>query len=249
MKICKYVLVGILVTSILGGGAKNSYAEDDARTTTTGEVTFIQDESETGPLDPSNPDPENPIIPDEPNGTPGPLSIDYVSQFRFGSQFISGRDKTYNVILDTVTVSGGGKEDRPTFVQVTDNRGTNAGWKLQVQQGAQFTAIVDDEAVNLKGAEISMTNSQIITTGDNKAEAPTPNAEIILTPGTDEVPGDLNDVLGAKADEGMATWINTFGTIETGEESVTLSVPGISSKAKDAKYTTKLIWVLSDTPA
>lgn len=249
MKVSKLALVGILSTSMLAGGAQISYAVDGGSVPTIGDVTFKEDTTITEPLDPSNPDPDKPITPEEPNGTNGPLSIDYVSQFHFGEQFISAKDETYNVKLDKLKDFQGNTVERPTFIQVTDNRGTNAGWKVQVQQGAQFSTKVGPTDVELEGAVISLENSTLVTTADNKAAAPTAAAGVVLVPGTSTTAGPLQDVVTAGTDKGMSTWINSFGTEATGEESVTLFVPGTSAKVKDGKYTTQLTWVLSDTPA
>lgn len=246
MKLSKLALVGILSTSILAGGVQISYAADGGTVNTTGDVSFIEDNELTSPLDPTNPDTDKPVEPLTPNGTEGPLSIDYVSQFHFGEKVITSKDATYYASLDQLKDFSGDAIARPNFVQVTDNRGTNAGWKLQVQQGAQFSTAED---VELKGASISMENSNVVTTLDNLAAAPTGNTGITLVPGTETEAGALQDVMTAGVDEGMSTWINSFGTETTGAESISLSVPGTSSKVKDAKYTTDLTWVLSDTPA
>ena len=47
-------------------------------------------------------DPENPEDNNHEDGTQGPLSIDYVSNFHFGKHNISGSDQVYYAKLDTV---------------------------------------------------------------------------------------------------------------------------------------------------
>ena len=54
--------------------------------------------------------------------------------------------------LDTVKAKDGNKEV-PNFVQVTDNRGTNAGWKLSVTQNDQFKTADGKE---LTGATLTL---------------------------------------------------------------------------------------------
>lgn len=245
MKVSKLALVGILSTSILAGGAQISYAAGNTiSTTTTGEVTFTEDTNTIKPLDPL--DPSVTVQPSIENGTTGPLSINYVSQFKFGNQSMTSKDKTYNAALDNLSpTSGGASFSRPNFVQVTDNRGTNAGWKLQVQQLAQFSTKVNNENVELNGAVITIKNSNVVTTNDNQATAPTIPMD---KEGIKLNPQQTTDVMTAKKDAGMSTWINVFGTKDTGDKSVTLFVPGISSKVQDSNYKTELKWLLVDSP-
>ena len=227
---------------LLGTGAlaalTNPALAEEKSVTTTGDVTFVEDTETVPPVDPT--DPDETVDPEEPGeGTSGPLSIDYASNFHFDKQKISAKDETYYALSDNITTVDG-KEARPHWVQVTDKRGTNAGWKLQVQQAAQFTT----GSKELKGAQIKMTNASVATTSDNQAAAPTPAETVTLTP-----TGAAQDVMTAQTDEGMGTWLNVFGTGQEGDQSISLSVPGTSEKVKDGKYTTELTWLLNDTPA
>lgn len=247
MKLSKIAVTGMLAVGILVSSQLNPYAAEVGSVKTKGDVTFKQDDRKVNPLDPENPDGENPIVPLDPEkieGTPGPLSIDYISHFHFGEQLISAKDETYYAKLDKVQLADGSEVERPNFLQVTDKRGTNAGWKLQVQQGAQFSTDVAGKAKELRGATIKITDPIVKTTADNKAGAPKANPSITLVP-----EGAAQDVLTAQQDQGMASWIETFGGNGTEAKSVSLSVPGTSEKVKDATYTTELTWTLSDTPA
>lgn len=223
----------------------------DNSVNTTGDVTFKEDTDPVNPVDPV--DPDNPVDPVNPvNPTNGPLSLDYASSFHFGEQKISAKDETYYAAFDKIKGSEDGQTvDKPNWVQVTDKRGTNAGWKLQVQQGLQLTTGKDENAKELKGAVISLSNPNVKTTSDNKAAAPTANGTITLVPGTKGedgvVPGAAQDVMTAASDQGMGTWVDAFGDETTGNQSIALSVPGASEKVKDGKYTTELTWLLSDT--
>lgn len=223
----------------------------DNSVNTTGDVTFKEDTDPVDPLDPT--DPEKPVDPLDPlDPTNGPLSLDYASSFHFGEQKISAKDETYYAAFDKVKGSEDGQTvDKPNWVQVTDKRGTNAGWKLQVQQGLQLTTGKEANVKELKGAIISLANPNVKTTPDNKAAAPTANSTITLVPGTQSedgvVPGAAQDVMSAQKDQGMGTWVDGFGDETTGNQSITLSVPGASEKVKDGKYTTELTWLLSDT--
>lgn len=172
-----------------------------------------------------------------------PLTIDYVSNLHFGSQKISAKDEIYDVILDK-----DGNQAVANNVKVTDIRGTNAGWKLQVQQDDQFKT-TDQAAKALTGAQISLDHMTESTDVDNQAPAPTPGNKLVLVPGDGTTPGALVDVAVAPANTGMGTWTTSFGDNQSGAQSVQLSVPGTSEKVKDTQYTAKLTWVLSDTPA
>ncbi|PEF14824.1 cell surface protein, partial [Bacillus cereus] len=101
----------------------------------------------------------------------------------------------------------------------------------------------------LKGAQIKIKNGTVATTTDNKATAPTASTEITLIPGTSSQAGAAQDVMTAQSNQGMGTWVDAFGSSTTGDKSISLSIPGISEKVKDAKYTTQLTWLLNDTPA
>ncbi len=148
--------------------------------------------------------------------------------------------------MDSLKLKDGSTVQRSNYIQVTDKRGTNAGWRLQVQQGAQFSTASNNV---LKGAELSLSNPHVVTTSDNNSVAPTPKDKIILVPGTTEAPGAAQDVIAAQEGQGMGTWVDEFGQGEAATKSVALSVPVSAQKVKGAQYTTELTWNLLDTPA
>jgi hypothetical protein len=203
----------------------------------TASVAFEPSKLPTDPVDPENPD--NPFTPDDPaTGENGPLSIDYVSKFDFGTQSITTKDATYNATLTQGKNSTGATVEKPNFVQVTDNTGTSKGWSLAVTQLAQLTD-GDDE---LKGAQISL----------SKLEAATQSASTATTPAVagdfDLIPGETAKVTTADAGQGEGTWVTRFGTDATsGADAVKLSVPGASVK-KATTYTSTLQWTLTQTP-
>lgn len=146
---------------------------------TDGTITFeAGDEGITPPVDPEDPDPNVPVDPVDPPspGTGGALSIDYGSKFKFGTQKISTADKTYYASADEMT--DGSK--KPTYVQVTDKRGTLSGWKLSVAQPEQFKTASGDELV---GAQLKFTKGQAVSLVDPTYTPETVNSELTLTPG------------------------------------------------------------------
>lgn len=221
---------------------------------TNGVVEFTPNMDVTNPVDPENPDPNNPVEPIDPTnpegkpnvGTAGPLSIDYASSLDFGKNKITGADAVY--YAEPQTYSNGTKATA-NYVQVSDKRGTNAGWTLKVKQEGQLK----NEATQnkeLTGAQIKISTIE--------AES---NAEGITKPITQPVElnpnGDESLVMEAKNGSGAGTWVGRFGSLEDvtidgqavkKNTAVTLTIPG--KTAKDAvAYTTKLTWTLSDTPA
>ncbi|AUX12333.1 WxL domain-containing protein [Latilactobacillus sakei] len=172
-----------------------------------------------------------------------PLTIDKASDIHFGTQSISAKEETYSAKMDN-----DGTNDVANAVQLTDIRGTNVGWKLQVAQGKQLTS-TDAAAKELSGAEITLDNINMTTDADNQAGAPTGGAKIALVPGTTATPGAAFDVAVAQQDQGMGTWKANFGDDKSGATSINLKVPGATAKVKDSVYETSLIWTLADTPA
>ena len=222
-----------------------------------GLVKFVPDTDKTNPVDPLEPekpvkpidptDPENPDKPAEP-GTDGPLSIDFASSFDFGANKITSKDEIYYARAQRFN----GYDNRPNYVQVTDKRGTNAGWVLKVKQDKQFES---DSTVNkeLTGAAVTLSNSKV--NGLTVTERPKAS-DVTLTPGEDQL------IMSAEVGAGAGTWLDYWGDVEKMTEkdedgkdvvvdvtkSVTLSVPG--KTAKNAKeYRTSFTWSLSDVPA
>ncbi|EJQ1760385.1 WxL domain-containing protein [Listeria monocytogenes] len=207
-------------------------------------ITFEEDNSPTNPLDPTNPDDMNPVTPTNPDdhedGTAGPLSIDYISNIRFGLNKASGKKEIYWAKLDTVTTSDGTNQDVPNFVQVTDKRGVWDGWHLTVTQEEQFYNETAKES--LIGAEIKLSNG--LPKSNDGGDAPSVNDSIVLIPGKDKA----IDVANAEAGKGSGTWSIRFGNdANQGEQSISLEVPAKTTKAQ-GEYATTLTWKLTDSP-
>ncbi|HHK5557875.1 WxL domain-containing protein [Bacillus cereus] len=245
MKLTKLALAGaVSFSTVLAAGAPTFAAEDGG---TLNSKAFIKFEKNTeivnpvSPLDPSveveTKDPKDPKDPHEP-GTQGPLSIDYVSNFQFEKHKASGNNEIYYASLDSITKKDTTETMKvPNYVQVTDNRGTNVGWKLSVTQNDQFKTA---EGRDLTGAALTLKNGTLHSASGS--EAPKAAQDITLTP------GQASDVVTAQEEQGMGTWVNTFGkSVEDAKKSVELSVPG-KTKKEQAEYTTSLTWELKDAP-
>lgn len=217
-------------------------------------------------------DPENPTAEAEPGAGPsttGDLRLDFVSSFHFGANKISDKDETY---YGNAQLFFGATEPRGSFVQVSDYRGTGAGWTLQLRQETQFRneATTNKE---LKGAVISLDNSWINSTRDKK-EAPSVSKDVIKI---DSI-GETYNLAEASTGKGQGTWSIIFGASsenKSGQENtltprldsngnkikdpdfenkeiyqnsaLRLSVPGATSKDQVA-YQTVLTWILSELP-
>lgn len=229
-------------------------------------VNFIENTVPTNPVDPENPDPGKPVDPTDPTdpegpnpGTQGPLSIDFASSLQFGTSKITTTDEVYSAYAQEVDIDGTAAF-RPQYVQVTDNRGTDAGWNLTVNQEKQLTSAAGKE---LEGAVITLGDANVKTVVGSTIKAPsTAPKSVELVPGQD-VP-----VMSAAQGEGAGLWVDHFGNsastivdgtdLKPGEEgndptefavkrntAVTLAIPGKANKSA-AEYRSVLKWTLSE---
>ncbi|MEI5995561.1 WxL domain-containing protein [Candidatus Enterococcus mansonii] len=209
------------------------------------EISFFQ--NETDPNKPTDPGTGEEI--DGGTGMVGPLTIDYISKIKFENQKLSGNNETYFAKLDTVKYVG--KEqtvEKANFVQVTDNRGSNAGWKLQVKQDKQFEHKdeKDGKITKLTGATLSFLNPTM-KSASLSTKIPS-SIKPVKFDGDADTPVN-HDVVTASQNEGMGTWFYTLGgNVEEGKTSISLSVPGDLAKVAGA-YSTQLTWTLVDSPA
>ncbi|ONN40999.1 WxL domain-containing protein [Enterococcus mundtii] len=207
-------------------------------------VLTVQDLRPVSPVDPLAPeieiDPENkPQLPED----QGRLSIDFVSQFHFGTQGISVRDQTYyaqpqRLLNEDGTVNE--TEERPNYVQISDRRAANErnGWQLSVTQNGQFR---NESGHELIGSEIQLFNQELVTAqGGTKPELQEEPVQRI-------VPKTRKVLIQANGESGTGTWIYRFGDQQTADKSVGLYVPkGTNPEA--TSYSTKLTWELSAVP-
>lgn len=236
----------------------SAYADEkNATYESNGVVEFIPSTDPTNPVDPTDPDPNpekpvKPVDPTDPNGpnpgTNGPLSIDYASSLDFGVNKITNKDMTYYAKAQELR-SDEGSTYVPNYVQISDNRGTNAGWTLTVKQEGQLS---NDTTQNkeLTGSQIKFVDPTVAS--KTEVTPPTPADVITLDPN-----GAESLVMSAKQSAGAGLWVDRWGTVEemTGDQgekvqktkAISLTIPG--KTPKDAvKYSTKLTWNLSDVP-
>ncbi|MFE3576314.1 WxL domain-containing protein [Lysinibacillus sp. NPDC059133] len=230
-------------TSFAGGGAQTDGTYDSKT------VVKFQAPGEGGgevdPVEPVDPtDPTKPVDPKDPpgEGTPGPLSIDFASNLKFGTPEISSKNQTYKV--QPQKFNNRVPEDGPNYVQVTDNRGTLKGWKLTLTQMGQLKT---EDGNELTGAAINFENGHVASTVDEEFR-PSGNQEFTLQLGEDGK-GVAENIMVADAGKGAGTFLHVFGGNDSAADSITLTVPGKTIKHADKDYSTKLKWTLSDVPS
>ena len=205
---------------------------------------IVSELGSVSPVDPMDPeidvDPENkPELPEN----QGALSVDFVSQFNFGSQAISAHDQIYyaqpqRLLNEDGTVNE--NEERPNYVQVSDRRSENErnGWQLAVTQKEQFQTETKTE---LAGAQLQLMNQQLVTAQGGKEPS------LQATNPLNLIPGNKRTLIRAEGNEGTGTWIYRFGDADTAGQSVALHVPkGATPEAQ--RYSTTLLWELSAVP-
>ncbi|RAN86468.1 cell surface protein [Bacillus sp. SRB_28] len=234
------ITAGMATGLILTGGV-SALAADGGEYKSNAIIEFEPSTDPTKPVDPTDPGtpvgPVDPTNPEGPNpGTNGPLSIDYASSLDFGKQKITSTDQVYKAAAQKFTDRG----DGPNYVQVTDNRGTETGWSLQVKQDGQFKS---DSGKELTGAEITFNNG-VVNTVSASPKPSVVQSSFSLTP---EGNGVAENIMSAKAGEGAGTYVLAFGDDATAAESIELSVPGKTTKYAE-KYSTSLTWTLTDVP-
>lgn len=251
----------LLVLIILALGSSLTEAAE-TQGTGKGTVTFHSSDSETPPIDPEKPgevvDP-GPIV-----QTEGPLRLDFVPRLTFGAQAISTNDQTY---FANAQLFNSETPARANYVQVTDNRGTIAGWELTVKQETQFSNSTTQNK-ELKGAVLSLDKQWANSTIGQQFQ-PTIMKDAIEI---NQI-GASYPIATAERGKGNGTWAIQFGSSgeNDGEatlkpmlnadgsaltdpltkkplfknEAISLFVPGKTLK-DPVKYTTVLTWTIAE---
>ncbi|MGX4687029.1 WxL domain-containing protein [Vagococcus sp. JNUCC 83] len=270
----KIKLVSASVLTVIGFAAVSQpvAATTLSSATSIPDIQFRQkgkdDENNNSLIEPENPTREDSIFPsnttEDKRGTNrGPLVIDYVSDFHFGEQIMSGNNVTYYAKPATVFNSAEDAKNQqngitvPNYIQVTDDRGTSAGWTLKVAQTEDFTvdgkevAPETDDGSALRGTVLKIKNLNSFKRSSNGAALPdtfaTDNA-VSLSKGTAE-----QLFAGAKEGQGTGSIAILAGSVkndpETASKSISLDVPGSIKKQKGVLYKAELTWNLEDTPS
>lgn len=275
MKAIKLASFGLMTMTMVGLGTQNVLAADPAASTK-GIVTFTEPTGEDNE-DPNKPnvvdpkDPEGPAKPVSPggegiggNGKPS-FNINWVSNFRFGnislgtnmSSFaapttLNWAEENQNGDLEP---TGDKTENLAPFLQVTDLRGTNAGWNVTVS-GTEFRQLdADGEPIDdkvLAGATVTLNHPSIVGVEANSDLAPSAlnasgNKETGNLVGSAALP-----ILNADKDKGQGTWTLTWGAdddkVTNAAKGVQLVVPMTALPEVDKTYQADFTWTLNATP-
>ncbi|RRK10582.1 WxL domain-containing protein [Lactiplantibacillus garii] len=257
----KKMVSSILMTSALLLGAVApvvaNAADTDAGSTSTG-VTFTANTDTTKPVDPTDPNQPLDPEPDENGGKPGaglalayaPTTIDFgtheidlISDHKYNANgAIDGAsDAKGTVGKDSATTNGtfklgsdGKNSGSKVILEVSDGRGTNAGWALSVTSTGDIA--------NLKGATITLPKGDVSGSGTDKTSAVTSN-DVTIDAGSGSATGTTsNVVLNAAKDTGAGVTVDALDPA-----AITLNVAANTASAKT--YSGTLNWSLSDTPA
>jgi hypothetical protein len=273
MKTIKFASAALLTFVAFGAAASASAATVNYGST--GTVGFVAPDIATPPtnpiVDPTNPTAPPTVPPTTPQpGNPGanindvgPLTIDYASNFDFGTTNSTASTTvfalpttwgTYDSATSTFTPATPAVTS-PNFVQVTDNRGTGAGWNLTVTP----TDFADASSNLLQGATVTLKNMNIVSVSQHPADT-VATSDVTLTPNIES-----NVLLGAAAAgtgtgtnqlqfggtgsviNGTGATVTTPTSDTTGASSIQLNVPNGAAQA--TTYTATFTWNLSDTPA
>ena len=259
----------MMVSTLPSMALAEDVISDKSEANTEGKVSFSVDDEET---DPDNPEVVDPTDPDNPGvvdpgdeGSTGDgkksFKINWVSNFKFGNMLISGKEMTKYAEPTTLNFKPNedgserpSKENLPNFVQVTDNRGTNTGWRLTAA-ASEFTE--EDGDSTLKGASLIVTNPQLFSDTENRELAPAPHKKPLNLL---DNPGEATTIMTAAKGKGQGTWSMAwspnaisdndfeFAYSEQENKGVQLSVPLSATPEADKLYTSTINWLLSDTP-
>ena len=217
----KTILAAALISTTLLAGTLAVHADGlNGKSTAKIGLTAQDPDHPVGPIDPIDPD-DNPPS-NDPTGNTGDLRIDYMSKIDFGKQTISGKTETYTAEKPALT----------TEVQVSDLRGTGAGWNLQVSYDTEKPGFTSEDKT-LSGAELTLPSGTAKSVADNKATPPA-TSEVVVNDAA-------QNIMTAAANTGLGTWADEMDTAN-----VSLKVP---SGNLVGDYTATLVWTLSDAPA
>lgn len=235
MSFKRVVIAGLVATTVLATGGVQVLAADETignatdgtKATSYGRVELLEGDSTEIPgiITPPG-EPEDPDI-QPPTGNTGLLTVDGISKLDFGTLKLSGGSEEISVKNGSAAISN-------KKVQVTDRRGTGAGWTLKVSASAFVDK--DDSTKVLKGAEIDFPAGVAINSGDNISAAPTVFASTLPMDG-----GAPQSFMAASVGTGSGSWMNLMDSSD-----VKLKIPAGNLKGD---YKATLSWVLEATPA
>lgn len=263
----KISLISAVSVLTLFSSALPAFAVEETAVTQ-GDVGFEKDESgTTKPLDPEDPNPEKPIIPvDPPTPTLGALRIDVTPFFHFGTnnKIVATKQNYYALFAKATKTDETEISEIPNYLQVTDSRGGNKGFKVSVRTNGTFvsgTDKIENTKITLKDFSVN-SGSEIVDT----ALFPTVSATPVVISDNQS-----HDLLSAAVGQGYGIWTMPMGSSTektsgkgkdgTGTEgavdatkagrnpAVQLTIPAgqIIKDNTATPYVTDLNWTISDS--
>lgn len=279
----KIITAALLSAAALGMVATSAAAEINV--STTGDVSFQAPDEHTEGGNPTAPEdggttPILPIIPGEEgeedeldgNFSNGPLRLEFVPNFHFGTQDNSSVNQSYHSLFPSGQVTEGAGSTElaavPLFAQVTDERGLAEGkWQLSIQQSSLFSngttdlantrvRIHDLQAFNSNATAASETAALVgIPSLTSFSEVATDYATTLMwvkdgqtTNGsrTSLVFSDAATYTPLKDPQGNSV-ISSFVPTTEDNAGLQLFVPGSDVTEAGETYTATFTWELADT--
>ena len=163
----------------------------------------------------------------EETGQSGPVSIDYVPHFKFGEKSVSPKTEIYTDVSQTPNV------------QITDLRGNEAGWELELSA----TAFKTTEGDQLNGAILRIKKIAIANPYNSVSASPTAASGPVLFGQGELGAGVTNTIMTAADSQGGGTWLGNF--YDGDGNQVELEVPAGN---KVDSYKSTLTWTLTAAP-
>lgn len=224
----KFIILMLAGTLATGLAAPAAFAAGTSTSDAT--ITFTEDGSATKPKDPDDPDKESG---DDGTEMAGPLSIDYVPDLDFGEYVLNGKNQTYNATT------------MKPYIQVSDKRGTGAGWKVSAKLSHFTTAgTTEGSQGNSFPGVLTFRNPTTVSTTGNNSKPPVTETSITLASGDTE-----KKLVGTEnPGDGMGSWLTRWypKNETTSNDSLTLTLN--TSNAYADSYKASVTWILSDAP-
>ena len=208
--------------------------------TTSNSITFKKPDTSTTPVDPDKPGTEVPTDPGDNGGTEpsGDLTFLYVSpSMNFGEQSISTDKTNYDTPTVTsrdFTTSDKSAVNKNLVTEVSDTRGTNAGWTVSITADPMVSGsnTLTGATLQIDGSSATINNSAVakdegVTGADTGALATDGK-----TPAT---------IYSAEVGSGLLA--TTFQV-----DPANIKLANVPANVKAGTYTGDINWTLSDTP-
>lgn len=220
MKLKMMIVIGLIGSCIIiDRGSAMAATQDEVTSskdgkggTSHGYINLTPGDTETGTTEP-----EEPTDPPGGTGNEGILTLDNIAPLLFSTHKLDGKEQVYTSVVEN------------SNIQVTDKRGEEAGWNVQVSQ-TPFKDIVDETKV-LRGATL------VLPAGTVKSEG---NISLAPTVRSVEINANLSVLMNAAKGSGAGTWRTVFD-----KDKIKLTVPAGNKKGE---YMSTVTWSLMDAP-